>query len=148
MNLTITPQISFSVTNLLFLLVPLSKAVYDVYFTQFQRKEVVHSKSLTYAMMLGCVFAVVDWRFSQVSYFVQVVPLTTTTFYLIFDYLRNKFALKPFFYMDINPSSDPEEDSWVDSVVYKYLPNPYLWLTLKIIMFLSSVYFYYFVSFM
>lgn len=138
----------FQFTNLLFLLIPLAKAVIDVFFTEFKSRPVLHKKSLTIFMVLGALVALLDFKISPVATYLQSAFLGIATFWLVFDYLRNKFANKSFFYMDLDPSSDDVEDSWVDSKIYSKLPNPLAWLFIKLWVFATAISLYYFSSYL
>jgi hypothetical protein len=149
--ITMEPQpgdFPFQFTNLLFLLIPITKAIVDVFFTEFKSKPVLHKKSLTLFITIGAAVALLDFKISPVPTYVQSVFLGITTFWLVFDYLRNKFAGKDFFYMDLDPQSDDVEDSWVDSKIYSKLPNPLAWLLIKLWFFGTSIALYYYSSYL
>lgn len=137
----------FQFTNLLFLLPPVAKAIYDVYYTEFRHFPVLHKQSLAYAVTMGAAIACIDWQLSPVTYFWQSALLGITVHYLIFDYLRNIMARKPFFYMDLYPESDHVEDSWVDTNLYKKIPSPKFWLLTKLWLFTLAFSTYYFSSY-
>ena len=137
---------AFQLTNLLFLLPPVLKAIYDVYFKEKRGIGVDHSQSLSYAIFFGFILSLMDFRISPVHQLWQPCLLGVGYFWFIFDYLRNLLAGKPLFYTDSNPKSDPEEDSWVDEHVYSKLPWHIL-LFLKAWVLLVGITCYYFMSY-
>jgi len=131
----------FQWINLIFLLIPIAKAILDV------RQEkagigVNHKKSLWYSMLGGLLVSFVDWRLSVVPYLAQSIALCVGVHFLIFDYLRNILAGKNFFYIDYDGSTDAVEDSSWDTKIYARLTPPGT-LLLKFWTFLLTLSLYY-----
>lgn len=118
MRTSMPPDFAFQFSNLLFLLPPIAKAIYDVFFKEKRQVGVDHSQSLSYALFFGFILCLIDFRIAPIPWLWQGCLLSAGCFWFIFDYLRNILAGKPFFYVDSNPQSDPEEDSWFDVHVY------------------------------
>lgn len=110
-------DIPFQITNLLFLLVPVGKALIDVYLFQKRNIPVRHKEGMLIAVILGVIISYIDVTYSNVMFF-QSCVLSVGTFWLIFDYLRNILAGENMFYVDRNPKSDAAEDSWWDVHIY------------------------------
>lgn len=146
MKTSMPPDFPFQLTNLLFLLPPILKAIYDVYFKEKRGIGVDHSQSLSYAIFFGFIISLIDFRISPVHQLWQSCFLEVAYFWLIFDYLRNLLAGKAIFYVDSNPSSDPEEDSWFDVHIYSKL-DPLSMLFFKCWFMLTAISCYYFMSY-
>lgn len=113
----------FQWSNLLFLIIPIAKAIFDAR-TEKKGIGVNHSKSLAYAVAAGLLVSFIDWRISVIPYFWQSVALCVGTHFFLFDYLRNLFVGKNIFYIDYDGSTDKEEDSAWDTKVYSRLTPP------------------------
>ena len=149
-NLTILGMegdLPFQFWNLLFLIPPVLKAVYDTVFTANKNIPVNHKHSLGYALMLGGPLAGVDWLCSPVTYLAQSIFLGIATFWFVFDPLRNYLAGKDLLYMDIVDTDPNVEDSWLDSQVYSKLPSGFAWLFIKFWFLVLAFNIYYFFSY-
>jgi hypothetical protein len=122
MKTLMPPDFIFQFTNLLFLLPPILKAIYDVYFHQNKGIAVNHKKSLAYSILFGFLMVLIDFRSTPVPYLWQSILLSIGYFWLFFDYIRNILAKVHVFYVDSNPSSDAAEDSWMDVNFYSKMP--------------------------
>lgn len=136
----------FQLTNLLFILIPVIKALIDSNLQLKKHRSVNHKKSITLFIFLGFIVAYVDFKLSDAEYFIQSVFMQVACFTLIFDYLRNVLVRKPVFYIDSNPDSDSDEDSWFDTKVYAAI-GPLGTLFLKAWIMLCAVACYYFSSY-
>lgn len=146
MRTSMPPDFNFQLTNLLFLLPPILKAIYDVYFKEKRKLAVNHRQSLAYTLLFAFLLILIDFRASPIPMLWQGILLATGYFWITFDYLRNLLAGKPFFYVDSNPQSDPEEDSWMDVHIYSKLEWHTL-LFIKLWFLLVGITFYYFMSY-
>jgi hypothetical protein len=146
MKTSMPPDFSFQISNLMFLLIPILKAIWDVHFYQLQGKAVNHKKSLTFACFFGALISYVDFRISPVPYFWQSAGLAIGYFFFFFDYIRNLFAGEKLTYVDDDPHSDPEEDSWVDVNIWAKMDWTHI-LFLKAWFFLVAISCYYFLSY-
>jgi len=127
----IPSEFPFQVTNLLFLLIPIAKALIDVYLFQKRNREIHHSAHIAFAILVGVIFMFIDWRVSPVTYLWQSGLIGVATFWLFFDYIRNLMAGEHIFYVDYNGASDPVEDSWWDTEIYPHM-TPMTILILKV----------------
>ena len=114
---------SFNYYNLLFILPPLLKALFDRYVEIILKKPVVHTgifSSLSYAIILGTSLSIIDWLLGKPTYLVQSMLLATAYFNLIFDYFHNIITrgIKNTFY--ISPAND-KTGSWTDRNLYNPL---------------------------
>lgn len=135
----------FQAINLLFLIVPVVKAIIDSRL-QLSNKEVNHKRSILLFMILGAALAFIDFKISPVRYYLQSCFLGVTYFWLLFDYLRNFLVGKPIMYIDEYPDSDPEEDSWFDTNIYSKL-GPLGTLGVKLWVSLFGIISYYYFSY-
>lgn len=137
---------NFQLQNLIFLITPVLKALYDVFFKEKLGLPVNHRQSLSYTMMFGFLLVLIDFRTSPVIYLWQPMLLATGYFFLVFDYLRNVLAEKQWYYIDDGTREDPEEDSWVDRHLYSKL-GPLGTLFLKVWIFITAHACYYYFSY-
>lgn len=110
-------DIPFQITNLLFLIVPVGKALIDVYLFQKRNIPVRHKEGILVAVIVGVIISYIDVTYSHVT-FIQAALLQWGVFWFVFDYLRNILAGENIFYVDRKPKSDAAEDSWFDVNIY------------------------------
>lgn len=143
------PDFTFQKMNFLFLLPPILKAIYDVFFKEKRGIPVNHRQSISYTILFGFALVLIDFRTTPVAFLWQSILLAVSYFFLIFDYLRNILAGKHWLYIDDGSSSnleDDAEDSWVDRNIYART-GPLGLLFIKCWVFLTAHGCYYFYSY-